>query len=453
MIVLTVMAVYIVFSIFIGVSGSRGEKTTRSFFVSHGNLNYTLLIPLLFGELIAGAGTVGNASGAFTTGVSAVWGVWGQALGCVIFVVFVSGFFYNAGKQGAMSVAEAFEYRFDKRVRTAVSLVVLIAFLIVYAMQPAAIAGILEPLTGISRLPLLIGCTILFVIMALMGLKGIAKMNLVHSLLIFSVLMIIAVCSFSETGGGREIIKGLPESYFNLFLPDLSSSLANILGASFAMISAATVVNSCYCAKSLSDARKGILFVAGAIFVFATFPVIIGMSGRIVFPEANPDSIIYIMAEEISPVFSSLAGIAICASVLSTAPALLLMLSATVTRDLYCIVRKDASDKEQLLFSKIIIIVIAVIGIALSFGMESILNEWLASFQIRAIVGIVIVISIYWKKVTNTAAFWAIIVGGILAAVWHYMDHPFGVEPIWPSVFIGIFLVIALSVARPEKRK
>lgn len=90
MIVLIVMAVYIVFSIFIGVSGSRGEKTTRSFFVSHGNLNYTLLIPLLFGELIAGAGTVGNASGAFTTGISAVWGVWGQALGCVIFVIFVS---------------------------------------------------------------------------------------------------------------------------------------------------------------------------------------------------------------------------------------------------------------------------------------------------------------------------------------------------------------------------
>lgn len=453
MIILFVMAVYIAFSIFIGVSGSCGEKTTRSFFVSHGNLNYTLLIPLLFGELIAGAGTVGNASGAFTTGISAVWGVWGQALGCVVFVIFVSKFFYHAGKKGAMSVAEAFEYRFDKRVRTAVSLVVLIAFLIVYAMQPAAIAGILEPLTGVPRLTLLIGCTILFVIMALMGLKGIAKMNLVHSLLIFSVLMFIAVCSFFKAGGGEEMAKELTASYFDLFLPNLSSSLANILGASFAMISAATVVNSCYCAKSLSDARKGILFVAGAIFIFATFPVIIGMSGKIIFPGSNPDSIIYIMAEEISPVFSSLAGIAICASVLSTAPALLLMLSATVTRDLYCVARTETSDKEQLVFSKIIIIVIAVIGIALSFGMQSILNEWLASFQIRAIVGIVMVISIYWDKVTNTAAFWAIIVGGVLAAVWHYMDHPFGVEPMWPSSLAGIFLVIAISLARPEKRK
>lgn len=453
MIVLIVMVVYIVFSIFIGVRGSQGEKTTRSFFVSHGNLNYTLLIPLLFGELIAGAGTVGNASGAFATGISAVWGVWGQALGCVIFVIFVSRFFYHSGKKGAMSVAEAFEYRFDKRVRMAVSLVVLIAFLIVYAMQPAAIAGILEPLTGVPRLPLLIGCTALFVIMALMGLKGIAKMNLVHSVLIFSVLMIIAICSFFKAGGCEEIAKGLPASYFDLFLPDLSSSIANILGASFAMISAATVVNSCYCAKSLSDARKGILFVAGAIFVFATFPVIIGMCGKIVFPESNPDSIIYIMAAEISPVFSSLAGIAICASVLSTAPALLLMLSATVTRDLYCAAYADASDKEQLLFSKIIIIVIAVIGIALSFGMQSILNEWLASFQIRAIVGIVMIISIYWNKVTNTAAFWAIIVGGVLAAVWHYLDHPFGIEPIWPSLLVGIFLVIGLSLVKHEKRK
>ena len=43
-----------------------------------------------FGELIAGAGTVETLQG-FTTGISAVWGVWGQALlGCVIFVIFVS---------------------------------------------------------------------------------------------------------------------------------------------------------------------------------------------------------------------------------------------------------------------------------------------------------------------------------------------------------------------------
>lgn len=53
-----------------------------------------------FGELIAGAGTVGNASGAFTTGISAVWGVWGQALGCVVFVILYPNSFITLEKKG-----------------------------------------------------------------------------------------------------------------------------------------------------------------------------------------------------------------------------------------------------------------------------------------------------------------------------------------------------------------
>ena len=314
---------YILLSIAVGVAAGRGgNKNVREFFVSQGNLPFTMLIPLLFGELVAGAGTVGNAAGAYTEGISAVWGVWGQALGCIIFVIFASRFFYQAGQNGAISVAEAFESRFDKKVRTAVSLVVLMAFTIVYAMQPAAVVGILEPLLGASRWELTIGCTSLFVFLALFGLKGIARMNIVHSLLIFSVMGIIAVGTIQRAGGLETVVNEVDASYFQLFSPDFKTASGEILGAAFAMVSAATVVNSCYSARSLKDARNGIGSVAAIIIIFALLPVAIGISGKVAFPDANPNSIIYIAGGRLSPILSTLAAVAICASVLSTAPAL-----------------------------------------------------------------------------------------------------------------------------------
>ena len=56
----------------------------------------------------------------------------------------------------------------------------------------------------------------------------------------------------------------------------------------------------------------------------------------------------------------------------------------------------------------------------LASNMKSILNDLLASFQIRAISGIVVVISLHWDKVTNDAAFWSIVAGGAIAAIWHF---------------------------------
>ncbi len=451
MLAVSITLIYILLSIAVGViSGRGGNKNTREFFVSQGNLPFTMLIPLLFGELVAGAGTVGNAAGAYTEGVSAVWGVWGQALGCVIFVVFASRFFYQAGQKGAISVAEAFESRFDKKVRTAVSLVVLMAFTIVYAMQPAAIVGILEPLLGVSRWGLMVGCTALFVFLALFGLKGIARMNIVHSILIFSVMAVIGAGTLQSAGGLENVVNTVDASCFRLFLPDFKTASGEILGAAFAMVSAATVVNSCYSARSLRDARKGIGSVALIIMIFALFPVIIGISAKVVFPDANANSIIYIAAEQLSPVLSTLAAVAICASVLSTAPALLLTLSATVTRDIFGLIKPEADDREQMIFSRVSIVVIAFGAMFLSMNMQSILKEWLASFQIRAIVGIVLIISIYWKRVTASAAFWAILVGGLLATVWHYTGNPLGWQPFWVSCVSGVGILCGATILSPH---
>ena len=93
------VAVYLGLTCIISLTNKNRQSSTRNTFVAKNGMSACTLIPLLFGELIAGAGTVGNASEAFTHGINAVWGNWGQAIGCMVFVVFASRFFYEAGRK------------------------------------------------------------------------------------------------------------------------------------------------------------------------------------------------------------------------------------------------------------------------------------------------------------------------------------------------------------------
>ena len=445
------VAVYLGLTCIISLINKNRQSSTRNTFVAKNGMPACTLIPLLFGELIAGAGTVGNASEAFTHGINAVWGNWGQAIGCIVFVVFASRFFYEAGRKGAMSVAEAFEMRFNNKVRWAVTMVVLLAFLVIYSMQSVAVVSIVGPIirsvADINDITILIGCAVLFAVISLNGIKSVAGANVLHMAVIVVFLSVIAWANVRDAGGVENIYQQLLDTHFNLMYPDVSTVIAQVIGAAFAMISAMTVVNSCYCCRSLHEARKGIIVVAVLVTIFALLPAAIGLSGRILLPESNGKGILYEMANRLSPSWGGLASIAILGAVLSTGPAILLMLATTVVRDIYLNIKPKASEKKQMICFRASVVAIAVLSVFIASNMKSILNDLLASFQIRAISGIVLVISLHWDKVTNDAAFWSIVAGGVIAAIWHFAGSPFGIAPLWVSLGVGLTLLVVISLS------
>ena len=88
--------------------------------------------------------------------------------------------------------------------------------------------------------------------------------------------------------------------------------------------------------------------MAVLVTIFALLPAAIGLSGRILLPESNGKGILYEMANRLSPGWGGLASIAILGAVLSTGPAILLMLATTVVRDIYLNIKPKASDKKQI---------------------------------------------------------------------------------------------------------
>ena len=433
-----VVAAYIVITTGVGwylSNRAKSSNDTKSFFLAKKNLGPILICFLMFGEMVAGSSTVGSATTAFNSGLSSVWTNWGQALGVLVFVFTVSKFYRVASHNGAYSVPEAFEFRFDHRTRLVVMVIVMVVYGIMFAMQPRAAAAVLAPMINVDITVMSWVMACIFIIQALVGLG------------LYAGVGIVAFLAFHEVGGLAPISQTLPEHFLRVDYPNVQSMIGTAVGSMFGFILSSTLVANVYGAKSKKAANTGVSVAAVLVIIFALFPAFVGVAGRYLMPDAAPGTILYSVAGRYGDVVGGIASMAIIAAVFSTGPAFLLTLSTTLTRDFYvALIKPDADDKAQLRFSKLAIVGIGLVATFLGLNATSILSQVSGAFQIRSVAGVVLIISVYWKKVDKRAAFWSILVGGIVAAVWHFSGQPFGIVPFWPGNIVGVAILLILTL-------
>ena len=448
-----IMFAYIAFTMAIGLYLTKTNKSIQEFFVAKRGLGVTLIIPLLFAELIAGAGTIGNAADAFRMGFSSVWANWGMVAGCIAFVLLVSKFYRVAGsKLGVMSVPEAYRVLFDTKTRMVLMLILVVVYGIIFAMQPVAAAAILAPMFKVDSTLMVWIVGSLFVVMTVTGgLKGLAWMNVVHSIVMYFGMGIAAWFCVDAVGGLGVIQAKLPETYFSFAQPNLWTAVAWCVGTAVSFFAAATVAGVCFGAKDLKKANTGILIGGLLIIPFALMPALIGMSAKVAMPTIQAKTALFSMSNYVGPWVGGLAAMAIIAAIASTAPALLLIMVTTITRDFYSLIKKNATDKEQLRFSQGMAIGLGLLCTYLGMFASSILGQMLGAFQIRSVAGLVLVAALLWPRVTANAAFWATIVGGAVACVWHFASSPYGIAPLWPSLATGVPVLVIMTLLSKDK--
>lgn len=444
---------YMLITLGIGFYLTRTNKSVQDFFVAKRSLGVGTIIPLMFAEMIAGAATVGAAAEAYKIGLSAGWVSWGMVLGLIVNLVFVAQFYLVMGKvHGAMSVPEAYGLFFDKKTRLVLMAIMALVFAILFAMQPAAAAGILAPMFGATKETMAWIIAIIFIIITITGgLKGLAWMNVMHSFVMYMGLGSAAYFSIKYIGGYSALQAQVPPDFFTYMQPDAGLVIATALGIAISYIASPTCAQVVFGAKSFDAAKKGLILAGILVVIFAFIPCFIGMAGKVALPGIAANTVIYKMTSTVSPFLGGIAAMAIIAAIFSTGPALLLIVATTVTRDFYnTVIKPGASDADQLKFSRIVIVLTGLIGTYFGLSATSILNQISGAFQIRSVAGLVLIVALFWPRVSANAAFWSMTIGGIIAGVWHFAGNPFGMAPLWPSAAVGIVVLVVLTLMSKE---
>ena len=137
---------------------------------------------------------------------------------------------------------------------------------------------------------------------------------------------------------------------------------------------------------------------------------------------------------------------------MSTADSQLLVAASSFASDLYKpIIRKQASNKEMLWVSRIIVLVIAVVAyfIASSEGkaaqaiMNLVSNAW---GIFGAAFGPVVLFSLFWKRFTYKGAIAGIVTGAIVDILWLAYLSSTGIYEIIPGFIVCTIFAVVVSL-------
>jgi sodium/proline symporter len=189
----------------------------------------------------------------------------------------------------------------------------------------------------------------------------------------------------------------------------------------------------------------------------------IGIIGRAVFPTAlltysDSERIFIVLSSNLLPAF--LAGFVmagILAATISSSDSYLLIAASAFSKNIYQhLIKKDATDKEVMNVSRIILILICIIGIFIALDENSVIFT-IVSFAwagFGATFGPIIIFSLLWKRTTREGAIAGMLSGGIMVFVWKLVLRPlgglFGVYELLPAFIVSCLFIYAVSKMTAE---
>jgi len=444
---------YMVLIIVVGLIASRKTtgKGVREFFVAGANLSWFLLLPFVGAELATSWIAVGNAQMAHETGISVLMYFGGTVIG-VLATVFLLSAFYVRLKM--VSVGEVFGFLYDKKTRLAFAIFRLAVSWFIMGGVALQLGAILGPMFNIPYTAAAFVSAAIIAFFALMGLRGLAWMNLVHFTVLVVGFAIATVAALNAVGGLDKLIASLPAGHLNPFAPGGATIASWMIPRIPEQAISLILIMTFFAAKDLKNAKIGGIGGAVIILIVVLFPMTIGLCARVLFPDIESQFALWEMGNYCGPVISALVSIATLACIVSTTPGTLLANTAVATRDIFLLIRPETSEKTQLNFSRIFSIAYIVTGTWLVLGEPMILMIIIRAAQTRFFLGFLIIISVLWRRIHPTAAFWTIITSAGIGLIWWVAGSPFGISVMWPVLVVGtLTIIIASLINKPSQFK
>jgi sodium/proline symporter len=167
---------------------------------------------------------------------------------------------------------------------------------------------------------------------------------------------------------------------------------------------------------------------------------------------SNPETIFIELGNILfHPIITGFLISAILAAVMSTISSQLLVTSSSLTEDLYkTFFRRSASDKELVLLGRLSVLVVSIIALCLAWTQNNTILG-LVSYAwagFGAAFGPVIILSLYWGRMTKWGALAGMIVGATTVIVWSKLglsDVLYEIIPGFAACLIAIYIVSLLT--------
>ena len=460
---LTIIAVYLVTMVAVGIWFVRRIKNTGDYYVAGRSLGPLVMMATVCATIIGGSGLMGRAGVAYSSGFKAVMTAIPYLLGMFIFSG-IAGRISDIGiKYDVTSIPDLFQRRFGKTAKIMLAAMVAFTMMGTVASQVTATATIINLLGGQVGLSFeagaLIACVIFMVYTASSGLFGVVYTDVLQFyMLILFVYILIPAASLRSIGGFSAFLENLDPA---LATPYLNGGiLGDIVTYLVFTMAGAEMWQRAFAAKDRGSAKKG-MFLGTAVYgITIVLVYFMGVAAHQVIGDdalavyGNTDAVVPALAIHVLPIgLTGLALAGILSVIMSTADSYLLVSVQTCVHDIGKTFFPDMKDKTEILLSRVFSIILPLGALVIALYIKNAYNILMFAWSFyAAAAGIPAFAALFWRKATSAGVIAGMAAGFTVCVGWKLAGEPFGLGSAVPgTVACGAALVI-VSLATYKSR-
>lgn len=447
---ISIIVVYLL--IVLGVGYFLGRKEgADGFFVNNRSTKLWLLVFTALSTSV-GAGTViGVAGAAYDTGISfgltfmllsAIgWGVAGHLAPRIK---------KWADASGAYTLGDYFAYRYSPTTRRLVSIILVIVSFLWAAIQFIAFASLIGVVTNVNyTIALLVTAFLTILYTSFSGIKGDFYTDAIQFFVMLPVFVLLLIKGFALIEPGT--FSQVPAELLNPYNYDgpIFFYAGIILGFPL-IITAMEMWQRIFAAYDMKTAQRA-FYLSGVLKVIVIgVAMILGFLAFHLLPTGvDNDSALFSLMTTLLPTGLLGLGLAsILAILMSTVDSIIMVGSATITKDFYLLKNPEATDKQKLKVGRLAVLAVGLGGLGIAFFVPDIVKLSVVSAQIMVIFAPALIGGLVWAKPNAKAGFWSILLGFVITL----LIVPFnqGIAFV-PAVLFGLIAFIILSVKSKER--
>lgn len=215
--------------------------------------------------------------------------------------------------------------------------------------------------------------------------------------------------------------------------------------------------------RSDTEVRQSRIIAIVWVVISMFAAVMIGIIGRFIIPtqlltQSSAETIFIVLSQMMLPSFMcGLVVSGILAASMSSASSYLLITGSSVAENIFrAVFKKDATDDQVLIVSRITLAAVLLFGIFVAWDENSVIFTVVsyAWAGLGASFGPLTLFSLYWRRTTKQGAIAGMVAGATMVLIWHNLIKPlggvFGIYELLPAFLCSSLAIFIVSLLTPE---
>lgn len=497
--ILIAMVCYMAVVIGIGIYfAKRSNQSSEDYFLGGRSLGPWVTAMSAEASDMSGWLLMGLPGVAYWCGLSdAAWTSIGLALGTYINWLLVAKRLrrYSAVAGDAITLPDFFSNRFHekKKVIMTLSALFILIFFTVYASSCFVTCGkLFSTLFGASYQSMMIAGAVFVVIYTFLGgFLAESASDFMQAVVMIFALTVILITGTLAAGGLQAVVdnaKNIPGffTFFGIASPSVDASgiqqvangapvfgeagsygfltIISTLSWGLGYFGMPQVLLRFMAIRKTDELVRARRIATVWVVISLAAAVLIGLMGRAMFPvhetlntASGAENVFIVLSRHLlPPLLAGLVMAGILAATISSSDSYLLIAASAVSLNIFKgILKKDASDKQVMTMSRIILLLIAVAGVVIAMDENSVIFT-IVSFAwagFGAVFGPIMLFSLFWKRTTQAGAVAGMVTGGVMVFLWKLVLKPlggvFGIYELFPAFVLSCLVILVVSLLTP----